>query len=540
MNSLKTVRFLFTFCIIAVFISACSDVRLQPIPPGKINIQSSGEFCTQSPDAIKRYTKLMFVMDKSGSNQTTDPGANKRAGSLERFYNDNKDKDYLRWGMISFRDPGTKAEIGGEQDPIFVGEDPADEQTVREAIDSLRRGDNGGTPYGAALALTQKAIETDLRAYPDEDNTYMVFFVSDGEPTDGARDEASLRALVRNITQLSPGKVFLSTGYYDAGNANGTAISRLRAMAEEGNGKFVNFRDTDDFDFNELIVGGPTKEPWQVKNFVVYNLNASVCEDGKIDTDSDADGLCDKDEVKYGLDPTKRFSKPGGYGDYFRWREIKFGETLPYCIDRTDRDMDMLTECEEAYIYNSTPVGPSPDIRIPNRGDPDNPDTDLDGFLDGLEIFMFRDKSSAMNARDVLTTFDSEMDAGTQIKQHKNPMKWDPEAFAYDTKILPKEIRADTGQTCYTFSQTKLLIYDTKAISIEDNFPHLVHKAGENVVYVHFIQTPQREPFGTGVLMYSFQKLKAASQGISDSYGAAIGLKVRDDKFQSYVVPKNR
>lgn len=527
--------------------TGCSDIRLAPLDPEKVNVSSKGDFCTASPELVKRYTKFMFVMDKSGSNQNpgTDPGAERRAGSFERFYEANKSNQGLQWGMIEFRGDSSEALIGPPDDPIFT----QDEAEVRSGIEKLRQADSDATPYGSALNTTRLAIRNDMERHPDEDNIYQIFFLSDGEPTD-VTDEGRLRAMVRDIVNLSPGKVFLSTGYYNKDRSNQTAISRLEAMAEEGLGKFINFRNSPDFDFGDLIVDGPSRDPWVIKNMVVYNLSSSMCENGLYDMDSDGDGVCDRDEEKYNgyrdstgrvyrFDPTRRFSTAGsGYGDYFYWRQMKFGESLPTCTDRSDEDYDMLTKCEEARLANANPIPPAPGIVIPTQGDYRNPDTDLDGYIDGIELLSFRLPTAVTNSRDVLTDHDNEGPAGMQIKQHKNPLLWDPNNFAYDTQLTPIGVKMETGQSCYNFSQSRLQLFNTKATPADGNFPGHSHAAGENLVYVYYIQTLQREPLSRGVLQFSLQKLKAETQGSSDIRGESAGLKVSDAIFNTYVVPK--
>ncbi len=62
--------------------------------------------------------------------------------------------------------------------------------------------------------------------------------------------------------------------------------------------------------------------PWSLKEFLVYNINAGFCFDGKVDVDSDADGICDRDEMTMNnlyaeelkqegksFDPTNRFHR---------------------------------------------------------------------------------------------------------------------------------------------------------------------------------------------------------------------------------------
>jgi hypothetical protein len=472
----------------------------------------------------------MFVMDKSGSNGQTDPGAIKRANNIEAFYNKNKDFPYYRWGMVGFQGSGAAAYIseGGDDYPIFTDQEPL----VRGALARLRGPEGGATPYGAALQVTRQAIITDLQKYPQDDAVYMVFFVSDGEPTD-VSDSEIINKYVKDLLNASPDKVYLSTAFYGPNGLD--AEDLLRKMAQAGKGKYVNFNNTDKLDFKDLIVG-PSAEPWQLKKLLVYNINAGFCEDGKVDVDSDGDGLCDRDELKYpGFDPQNRFSFLDGYGDFFHWRKVKFGESLPKCDDRKDEDFDLLTNCEEAYIRNrNAPDG------IPQTGDPLDPDTDRDGYVDGVETFVYfvRTLALAMDPLNVKESLhDNEKDdAGTQMSQHRNPLIIDPDAISYDTTVQPSGINSN-GQTCYEFSQSVLPLYPTLEVKGEQTLSHLAHGPDENVVLLYYLQVPQSEPNGPGVYRYSYQVL-TSTEDPGSPYGGAVGLKVSDLVFSSYIVPK--
>ena len=96
-----------------------------------------------------------------------------------------------------------------------------------------------------------------------------------------------------------------------------------------------------------------------------------------------------------------------------------------------------------------------------------------------------------MNDQNVLDSYDGEDDnAGTQIEQHRNPFLYDPKATAYDTTIIPMGIQ--NGRACYSFSQSVLELFNTLEVKESDTLPGLGHKAGENVVFLYYIQTPQR------------------------------------------------
>lgn len=525
------------FFVLPLFTLACSDISLKKPASPVVNAKSEGDFCISPPENKNRLTKIMFVMDKSGSNQTTDPGAALRAGGVEKFYDKYMNDPFIKWGMIRF---GIETEFMITE-PYFT----QDETSVRNAISELRSTDTGGTPYSDALAKTELAIRDDMEKFPEEDAYYMVFFISDGRPEPYITvDQAKM--LVKGLVEIKPGKIFLSSAYY---GTNGTAAQEyLREMAAAGGGKYADLNQTGELDFEALIVK-PTNEPWQIKNttLMVYNTNASTCLDGSIGVDSDADGMCDKDEVKYGLDPTKRNSFPSiveggrtidlrGYGDYFHWRRLVFGESLPACANNTDEDHDLLTKCEEEYIVNQRPTTVFPDGKPRYNGDPKNPDTDLDGFLDGVEIFMFKDKGSANDFLNVLRSYDGESDSsGVQMRQHRNPTVWDPTAFTYDIIINPKGF--EEGKSCYSYSQSRLELFTTLEVKEGDTLPGLEHKAGENSVLVYYIQTPQSDKDGPGVLKYSIQTLRA-DQRISDSRGTAAGVDI-EKPFETYTPPNN-
>lgn len=531
----------FMMSLLTLAILACSDVRLKSPEEVLVNVKSQGQFCISDPKEILRYMKFLFVIDKSGSNSQSDPGGRKRSTNIEKFVKENVDKEYYRYSMVAFEgNRGAEAYIndGDQTIPTFTDDlDKVFKATAR--IQSELEG--GSTPYKAALQAVHIAIVNDLKKFPDEMSTYMVFFVSDGQPTDTSND-LELQALIEDIIDLAP-NVFLSSAYY--GSAGGGAINRLRRMSEEwGRGKFVNFETDANWDFNELVVK-PTHEPWQLKNFLVYNLNAGYCEDGKIDTDSDADGMCDRDEIRYSgiavkgktflFDPSKRFSSGGAFGDYFHWRELRYGEVIPSeeeCNDRTDDDHDFLTACEERYIKNDRPSE-----NVTKNGDPKSPDTDRDGVIDGLETFVYftRSLAFAMDSFNLLrSNIDGEQQAGLQIAEHRNPLIEDLDALAYDTKL---DKTGDSTRDCYNFSQGVLPLYPTVEVSKGETLPGLEHAAGENSVLVYFIQTPQNDPQGDGVYMYSVQKL------LHDPARSAVlstdaGLKVEDGVFTQYIIPR--
>lgn len=537
----------------------CTEARLRPLDPETIAVSSQGSFRTSRPDDEVRYTKFLFVVDKSSSNRDrTDgtppvfyPGTDttgRRATAIENFFLARRNDPYIRWGFIQFgqsrAEPSSAYITDSSGRPAFA---TGTSGQVEAALSRHRATpDNGCTPYRSAFSLVRETIQADYSRDPTEsaNSRYMIFFMSDGGPTDykplppGSNPDSCFAEApgqpafddvtsTVNLTPPGPGRIFLSTAYYGPDNAANR--EGLRQMAEVyGGGRFVDVSDISArINLDDLISGGVTMDPFTIKNFVVYNMSASLCEDGRIEVDSDGDGVCDRDETRMGLNPTKRFSISGSpYGDFFHFRRIKYGEILPACLDssgRADPDFDLLTNCEEKYMKN---VSPNPST-LPLYPEVLNPDTDQDGFLDGIESMMFRLLTSPTNMLDVLTDFDNEGQAAKQIRQHRDPRQADPFNYTYDVRIQPISTDPLTGRTTYSFSMNELQLFQTQTTPVDGNMPGMSHNAGENIVYVHYIQIKQNDPNDKGRLMKSFQKIRSGGPG----------LIINDEIFTPYDIP---
>lgn len=531
-----SLRFLLSLTAIAMFSAACSDINLAALKAPPIQAESVGTFCTKDPDDIQRFTKFLFVMDKSGSNNSTDRGAAKRAGGFEKFYNKNKTNPSIRWGMIEF---GAKQNAAS---PLIEGPDGEavftdDESLIMDGVEKLRGPDGGDTPYDKALELTRTVIKKDKDDHPNEYSIYMVIFLSDGDPTSPTGNQhAKIMQYTQDVVDIDPGRIFVSTGFY------GTSTSGknlLRDMAEKiGGGIYRDLSQDDEFDFDDLVVE-PGREPWIYKNIIVYNLNSAICEDQAYGMDSDNDGVCDVDEVKYGLNPQKRYSKEDGYSDYFHWliatRQLSTGDLSACPVSkRLDTDIDMFNDCEERVLKNSKPSGTKKTTS--NNMDPD---TDNDGIIDSLETLIYRNiLGAAMNDRDAVTDFDREgLSSYLQIFEHRNPRIPDTKAAKYDTTINFSHY-SPSGQSCYTFKQKDLQVYQTLPVASEGTAPYDTgHAANENKILVYFFQVRSTNPGGKGIYNYSFQTL-TADPFATPNTGAAKGLKIQDNVFSSYIVPE--
>lgn len=531
--------------LIGLFTVSCSDVNLSKIKPDTANAVSKGSFCTLDPEEKITYTNYLFIIDYSGSNSSTDSKKTRVAKALD-FYNSKKDMPYVRWGSIGFDDEA-KAMIyeTNNKEPIF-SDDPT---IVNPGVERMKKeSHSGSTNYSSTIDMAIGAIEKDMLQNKRDDN-YVVFFLTDGEPNRGDTSTAGLVSRVQRLVGLKSGKVFFSSAYYGGqGDPN-----KLRAMSEAGNGKFLEFNKTDTLDFAELLPPGPTKEAWILKNdaFFVYNLNSAICERTGYTyaADSDADGVCDLDEVFYGLDPTKRSTprRKGeggelvntGYSDYFQLAEIQGKVTLPICNDPAklkDEDNDLLNECEEAAIVNQTPVGTEYKDFVWTRGNPKDPDTDNDGIIDGLDAVVFRKHFGWALDNRVDKDWDGEgVSAFRQVQQHRNPLEADKGEKGYDVVLNP--IGIENGRSCFDYRQSTLPLYDVLDVRDADVHPKARRGSNENVVLVYYMQTKFKDPNGKGIYMHSFQKLKVDST-YNGAIGTGAGLQVKDAVFSPYEIYK--
>ncbi len=516
--------------------------------------KSDGEICAIEPTAQTTYTKFIFAVDKSGSNLTgngggagTDPTGTYRTSTIRDFFLKHMNNQYSRWALLTFQNTNATplTLVPNATNVLGFTTDPA---VFNSAIDAIPAGNTGGTPFKSAISMARYAIEYDRTVNPSEKSRYVVIFISDGEPTDYGTpiNEDQVDADVLDILNAAVGDVTFNTVYYGPASIN--AAGRMSRMARVGNGQFLDTNISGNIPLDRLI-GFKSGEPWLIKNFTVKNLNAAPCDDGTIDADSDADGLCDKDEIRYNteflsdpgklermqgkkFDPLNRNSFDPYLSDAILYKYIVFSEQLPTdckAEDLVDEDRDLANACEERYLYSNSPTGPTESwtSKMGRDGDPLNFDSDGDGYLDWFEFLMTRNKSAAMDRNNV-----SQLYLGFRLDTIYNKhLNWrNPLASpAYDGVFQFKRVN-ERGQNCYSYNQTVLPVYAVKPVSVGQVSGNisLVHGANENVVMISFIQTPERDPNGAGELRYHFQRVSASASHIN--------LNLRVEEYQSYRV----
>ncbi|MCB0365041.1 MAG: hypothetical protein H6624_11775 [Bdellovibrionaceae bacterium] len=553
------------------FLFSCSDVRINPLRQVSSHASKS-QLCLRPPENRVRVNKVLFVVDKSGSNAGNggnpgnDPDDVRRADNIQAFFDMHRNEPYYKWGYIVFGVETNKAHAyindGSISSPIF-----GDANQMQAAIDQHRAvPDDGCTPYLAALQLAKRAVENDMRNFPDEDSVYNIFFMSDGFPNDAnsAVNCGSTTAVtssptdpyilgVKDLIRVAPDRIFFSTAYYalpenDPGRA---AADGLHYMADAGGGKFADLQGSDTLNFEELKLG-PRPESWILKRMSIYNFNAAYCTDGTRDADSDGDGLCDKDEIDFNnkfadrltgskrFDPRDRNSINPKYSDLFsfKFEVLPTGDGLKSCADlEEDQDHDLLNSCEERMLFDNQANGPTPQwteqMRESGGGtaNPKNPDTDGDGFIDSIEYFSFGVKSNPVNYNNIFDRFTGGITAETLMAEHRHPMNPTVAgADSTDFRVTFSGINTK-GENCYNVDLRHLPLYRTQGVGITrvSGIPELVHNDDESVILIYYLMTQERNPNGRGYYFFSYKKLH-------NQQGWSNGLQF--DNFSAYKVPE--
>ena len=528
--------------VVVVMANACDNVRLSliPAPVQQASLASAGEMCTPPPLQSTINTKIMFLVDQSGSNcgsmtpcgsDGTDPDKSYRLSVMQNFINGHLNNSNIYYGFIAFHDSGGVAYIndGSTADATFSN-DPTQIQAALTTFQSTP--DEGATPYRAAIGMATQAIATDrtVSAAANTKSKYYIVLMSDGMPTDygSPPNQTQINADVTTLLATAGTGTTLSTIYYNPANVAGDA-NLLLQMATTGDGGFDNTNTQGRNVPLEQIIAFQDAIPWVITQFMVTNLNAAPCDDGTIGPDSDADGICDADEIRYNtmfandstlssrmngftFDPQNRNSFGPTYSDMFSYRHVLYGENLDgSCLltgdlSQDDADHDLLNTCEEKFIVSNTPAGPNATwtSAMGTTADPNNFDSDGDGFIDWIEFAFFRSKSAPLDFNSTADTFQG-FTMSEILLQHRNPNN--PNSSTPYDGVFHYEHANAQGENCYSYTQSVLPLYHTLATTQanESGYSQLAHDKDQNVIMIYFIQKQENSTNGAGQLMYSYQ-----------------------------------
>ena len=500
-------------------------------------------FCSE--DAVFYETKVLFVVDQTNSNKKSDPNKTIREQNIRNFIEHNENSS-VSYGIISFSDhvfsPITLIGNDVVDDIVAFTSNP---ETIETSLtEMLSKPDKGGGNYvkllDQVLSEIQDALDFDQRTTSNKIVDYHIVFMSDGNLSVRENGRKNFTTGIKTIVDQFD-RVYVHSVYYGDYKNRGPGFAKrvgqgfnaaLQLYVLSSGGFFpfsrrsdsertssISSRETDDVHHLKSISengqgtyvdkneeSGLTldlRQQWHTEPFIVYNLNAGFCLNGTVGLDSDMDGLCDEDEMEMpGFEPYNRFSFADGYGDYFHWLELEQQSSLTPCSNKNDNDHDLLTDCEEEYI-NSIDSG-FPLLSV------DNPDSDGDRILDGIEVLVYfaKDPLAARNRYNLDKESDGLSDYD-KIVRHISPFISVEEQTAYDTRLVPVE--GENG-SCYSLRQTKLPLYSTLPVDKDDTLSQSVQKQGDNTLLIYTLK--KRKNSDSHVYQFMYRTIYVDSENL--------------------------
>ncbi|MEM6956223.1 MAG: hypothetical protein AAF645_11060, partial [Myxococcota bacterium] len=214
-------------------------------------------------------------------------------------------------------------------------------------------------------------------------------------------------------------------------DVNARLQRNLERIAFAGGGTYRRLDNIGGLNQSDLTVFRQ-RSPLRVKSLLAYNLNAAISELGPR-IDSDTDGVADEDEIAAGTDPLERDTDLDGIGDHI---ENLVGLD-PLVIDepaacrgldiRDDRELDGLTDCEEAILGTNANLA----------------DSDGDSIPDLVEVYAL---SNFLDADAEDYTDGDGTNNGDELRQHSDPRSTDLEAqldFGYRYEVQDEGVVED-------------------------------------------------------------------------------------------------
>lgn len=284
-SSERRINLKHTFLLLP-FLTACSAVKFAEEKVAVQSITSTNTCTDNNVGSITRMTKIIFLVDTSGSNAIrtrgagtaeclpgdadyyttcslpTDPTKSFRGGVIQDFLNTYSVKSNFHWGFITFKDNYATALInnmGNAQSP-WLSPNPAHMQSALTQFNGIT--DYYATPYQAALEMAKAAIRNDADLNSAAEPQYFIVMLTDGFPTDynalnGSLDLNAIQSDINELKNIAPGRVNLSSIYY--GVDNPSAINLLSWMSNLGNGQFANVNNSNTtFKIDNVIPGQTT------------------------------------------------------------------------------------------------------------------------------------------------------------------------------------------------------------------------------------------------------------------------------------------
>ncbi len=480
----------------------------EPLPWGRLEV--SGRVCLGS-DRVARTTKVLILLDRSGSWQFTDPG-NAHFEAITELLDTLGESSDTEVAIIAFN-------AGMEVTP-FTRDRGVLDAALANAFAS------GQTDIQGALGTAARLIEQDVAGVSLVERartTYELVLVGDGLPDPvchaGCDNDASCWGYCDVDPDADPDDDLdpedyeglfvdlVACGEYNTDEAILAAVDRLRALEEahrlaavrlhtvfvfalpepqipplcdgvppydrqvaldlfsriatRGGGQSSSAMSSDGVSLPTIVLGpsGEELETRELAFLTAWNLSAGP--------DSDGDGLTDAEESAAGTNPVLADTDADGYGDQFEARLADAGfdavdadAPTEACAAPEDGDGDGLADCEELVLGTEV----------------DFHDSDLDLIGDGHELRVGTDPLQDDVASDL--DFDG-MPNGDEVLAGLDPARSDAERWQDFAQRM--SVR-DDGDGCHTFVVRNIELGTTATIGPDD-------RAGWNTILVEAVGT---------------------------------------------------
>lgn len=513
-----------------IYGQACSDVRLVPpqVEQPVITASLKGQFCSTPPLADGDILNVIFVVDMSGSNieyPTDETG--KRLDAIDQFTNMGciDASQTARFTVLGFSDQvfGTctaESLVPAAQTATQV----AALRTIQQR--NLAQFKAGQPPTEMTQTHYLKGIDCALGIIADhygkatqvqrKKNGYLVFFLTDGVPTDFGTPSFQNNQRVKDALKIKIGDM-AKYGRASAGFRlqpifyGATELARVQpgwvplaedmieTLATLGESISRTVDQVSETLFCELLKSG-RKIKYVVREFGILNLTARM-KNGLLHADSDMDGLLDKDEAPLGFDPAR--SRSSG---------------AVALLDGLCPQGMPVASCPKMTACSKPNAMGLSDCDVGALGLTDGLDTDRDDLPDAVEIL----KGGSANTFDLMKNLDGDSLPLVEeiLRYGRDPNSPDDNAreeqlldYSHQLSEVPLG-DCPANQESWSFEANYIPLVETVETFPEDNISryssHLKHQAGENVVLIYYIvgrsnenpaELPERHLYGKYVVI---------------------------------------
>ncbi|MEM9068918.1 MAG: hypothetical protein AAGE52_10445 [Myxococcota bacterium] len=458
-------RVVLFFALAALPLGSCTDAEIFGRSAPGVNADRAsfgGRVCTRDAVSEDLPLRLVIVADRADGPLfgSFDP-AGERVSELSTFAQVALRNDATEMAVIGYASRSQRlapmdgnfsqnlSELDAAIRSLALSQSCAAIDACRDYLEGLRaaraliEGDIAEARAGTR-SLTQYAVVL-VVAGPQEPISPSCRGEDDPQACQSAREVAAVEDLVGFVRDSGALGVKVHVLHFAADPdpaVNDQVGATLQRMAFAGSGTYRRLDNVGGLTVSDLTVF-QERSPLRIKSLLAYNLNAAISEQGPR-IDSDSDGIADEDELAQGTDPLLRDTDGDGIGDLIE-NLVRFD---PLMLDEPaacrgidlddDRELDGLTDCEEALLGTSSNLA----------------DTDGDSIPDLVEVYALANFLDSDAEEDV----DADgTNNGDELRQHSDPRSADLEAqldfgYRYDLTdegvvrdLLPLELQELTG-----------------------------------------------------------------------------------------------